>query len=954
MEHPRRRHRKRWQTTLITGAAAIVTALAIAASVTVAATGPETAAAPEEVGQQAAPTPTQNLAVRNSTDGQQLHQIAVFDGFLLQRSLLSPDSCPRSECWSKWYDRADAVPPGAGRITGVSYFTIDGVLHEWVAKTYNQSSHIHMRMDGGEWLQASVPGDGPITSITSTVNNSGKVHQYYWRSTSRDPNEQQAYERVVEANEDGVLPGQDGGGFQFVSMRSDLRDTVFDDMRKFLDVDEIPDLWLHGPVVSHTLFVDETLDAVRQGIWIDSARGSHGFHRWLDRNADGTADFTSCGLPKKRTCEWLGAVTDWELGLGEVTGQTFYYGPIVVTDDGPPPVNGHVVRLEWLTTKKSFCSGTMISVQLVLTAAHCVYKEKNDGHQRISPDEFQIRLAKTPPGDVELTYGAAEIGFPTIRDRPVWEEQVPASDESVEIGYRHDLAVIRLRSPIPSDIRPARPRFVEPQFGDALAANGWKGLSEAGSDPSAFAATRVDCRNNPGNRFDHHCVKINDGNDPSTTLQGQSGMAWRRAESNHVIGVHHGPVAWKAGELPYPTHTKAYQPIGEYGDFLTTTALTRVVADNENRQRVMTEVAVPTTAGNGAPLVCSPLPGQSVPAGVPPIAHVVVTLELLSTTNDEAEILSIQLGNLGDDEFFVPWNEFATGIPTEGLTLPANGEVTISMDDPDTKEVVETRKLFRGERVGWLDYLELQHRDPNDIEEPCEYHLSAAIGYHMLGFAEINREPLPGPKIVDKLSDSNRPSLLIEEDTQPPAPDPGSDGPALGDLEGKVVKIRGNERGEPTLFVRNGTLLHIGTADDYWDCIGLSGHSGPVMIDNDHVVARGWPVDWSGTTDRCSTDAPPPTSPPDTTPPAPDPAPAPGPGGPDLASLHNSIVKIRGDARGEPALLAWEGKLYHIGTAEDYWDCHAQGGGRVTFVDDAYVQAQGWPIDWSGTTDRCS
>ena len=73
----------------------------------------------------------------------------------------------------------------------------------------------------------------------------------------------------------------------------------------------------------------------------------------------------------------------------------------------------------------------------------------------------------------------------------------------------------------------------------------------------------------------------------------------------------------------------------------------------------------------------------------------------------------------------------------------------------------------------------------------------------------------------------------------------------------------------------------------------------------------------------------------------------------DLGELEGSIVRLSGSSRGEPTLWVSGGRLLHIGTAADYWDCHAMAGGRETPVPASYVASAGWPVDWSGTTDRC-
>ncbi len=69
----------------------------------------------------------------------------------------------------------------------------------------------------------------------------------------------------------------------------------------------------------------------------------------------------------------------------------------------------------------------------------------------------------------------------------------------------------------------------------------------------------------------------------------------------------------------------------------------------------------------------------------------------------------------------------------------------------------------------------------------------------------------------------------------------------LADLEGRVVKILDHERGAPALLVRNGVLLHIPSADDYWRCLETSKEQ--TGLDVVHllaaeVAATDWPIDW--------------------------------------------------------------------------------------------------------------
>lgn len=86
----------------------------------------------------------------------------------------------------------------------------------------------------------------------------------------------------------------------------------------------------------------------------------------------------------------------------------------------------------------SYCSGTLIAPDLVLTAAHCVYK--SDGDEVYGPKEITFR-AGLREGKAAATRGVKAVAA-HAKFRPL--ENMSASN------VQHDVALLRLDRPIPS------------------------------------------------------------------------------------------------------------------------------------------------------------------------------------------------------------------------------------------------------------------------------------------------------------------------------------------------------------------------------------------------------------------------------------------------------------------------------------------------------------------------
>ncbi len=88
--------------------------------------------------------------------------------------------------------------------------------------------------------------------------------------------------------------------------------------------------------------------------------------------------------------------------------------------------------------KGSYCTGTLIASDLVLTAAHCVYDKS--GHALVKPADITFQAGLTH-GQVAARRGVAQIEAHQGYD--------PRTSHSLD-NVRHDIALVRLADPIPT------------------------------------------------------------------------------------------------------------------------------------------------------------------------------------------------------------------------------------------------------------------------------------------------------------------------------------------------------------------------------------------------------------------------------------------------------------------------------------------------------------------------
>ena len=208
-------------------------------------------------------------------------------------------------------------------------------------------------------------------------------------------------------------------------------------------------------------------------------------------------------------------------------------------------------------------SGTVIAPQWVLTAAHA--------------PEMMARM--NPDAPLVVTVGDVQI--------EVAEVHVPA--QRAEDPSRHDIALLRLASPVPSDLEPLALSREAPEVGQEVAIAGWGILSVADEgiemSPAAMASPTRERRAgwNVIDRFDAEAgLLYADLDGPGDGLDLEAGPCIGDSGGPMLIrveGVDGMPDAYRvAGVLALIDDTDQDRIVGEYGEDFGMTSVLRHLA----------------------------------------------------------------------------------------------------------------------------------------------------------------------------------------------------------------------------------------------------------------------------------------------------------------------------------------------------------------------------------------
>ncbi|MFN3217782.1 MAG: trypsin-like serine protease [Acidimicrobiales bacterium] len=208
---------------------------------------------------------------------------------------------------------------------------------------------------------------------------------------------------------------------------------------------------------------------------------------------------------------------------------------------------------------RTFCGGTMVTDQIVVTAAHCVAEV-------------------TRPGDIEVATGELRLTrIPASERVAVTSFEIHPGYDHDSLDYRNDVAVLRLSRPIPDAVTIAIDTDRStPLAGTPARISGWGLLRTGGSQPDQLQIAEVELRADSGapcpgwgSRFERQlmlCAAAPDGGEGVDTCNGDSGGPLVVEEGGRLVLT--GVTSWGHQVCANPGSPGVYTRVSAVADWI--------------------------------------------------------------------------------------------------------------------------------------------------------------------------------------------------------------------------------------------------------------------------------------------------------------------------------------------------------------------------------------------------